>query len=1120
MTTGTLPSTIASSTGTSSFGSTTLTTSTGGTTLGSGVVLTNNAGITVIDADGIAGSGSIVNSAGAVFDVEASIAIAAFDNASGATLTVSAGTGGISGGGTTVAFNTALTNEGTLDVTAGITELGSGGSSSGSIIVAPGATLEFGVYSTGGLGGGGATQESYAISGTYQSSGTTAIGQGATVTFSGGSVNVGTGTWEVGTVGFSGGSTAVLDLSGATVTGAFNDLSMPGTLILGAHSVTIDGFELSGTLSDSATVTLTGAPGQAQLGGTLTGGHGTVVLSSGHSYTMSGGLTLDDSETLENAGTLVVSAAGITGATGAVVNDASGTLTFAGSSAITVAGLTNAGLLDVQSGTVAVAAAITDTAGGTIAVSSGATLDLSSATFASPLYDLDVAGTLNLGGNAVIVGAFDLTGTLSDTATVTLFGSSGSADLGGTLSGGGGTVALASGEIFSIASSLTLNGGKTLDNFGTLLVSAASIGSDTNAGDTIKNEANAAMHFDGGSTAVKVASFDNAGIVVLSGGTSVTLNAPVTNTGTIDVAPDAILALQQAVSGFGTLEIDSGSVLRLSAGASAGTVVTFTGSGGALYLGAPASFAAAISGFAQGDTIDLAGIAATTATYSGGYLTVADNGTQVASLALEGDFSSSEFTVSPDGAGGSDIAVTHANGPTNDGEYIGAIAFAQSFTDGGTTFEVMLEARIEITYDTPMSSQGPIGTVSWTTEAVATVLSGSGAGSSGSASGGLSQTSLPPAFVRDYIPNSNGIIMTTGGGSSGTSITADQVTLSFTTGSATPGVLTGMISEQPFASDTGNLTTATTTINLVHFTAPYDFSGDGDADILLRNSSTGQVSLWEMNGDLNSGGGPVTTTLGTQWNVAGIGDFNADGMNDILWQNTSTGQLGLWEMNGNSDIGGGPIAAPPAPWTIAAIGDFNEDGMADILWRNTATGAASIWEMDGNTNIGGGPISAPPPSWQVVGVGDFYGDTHTDILWQNSDTGQLSIWEMNGTSNIGGGPVAAPGAPWKIVGLGDFNGDGTTDILWQNSDTGQLGLWEMNGTTVIGGGPIAAPGAPWQVAGVGDYNGDGKADILWQNTSTGQLSIWEMNGTTNIGGGAVSTLPTTWQAVQNPTLAA
>src|SRR5437773_2574421 len=55
-----------------------------------------------------------------------------------------------------------------------------------------------------------------------------------------------------------------------------------------------------------------------------------------------------------------------------------------------------------------------------------------------------------------------------------------------------------------------------------------------------------------------------------------------------------------------------------------------------------------------------------------------------------------------------------------------------------------------------------------------------------------------------------------------------------------------------------------------------DFNGDGKADILWQNSSTGQRVIWLMDGTalqsvVNLG------TVATSWSIAGSSDFNGDG---------------------------------------------------------------------------------------------------------------------------------------------------------------------------------------------------------------------------------------------------
>jgi ELWxxDGT repeat protein len=284
------------------------------------------------------------------------------------------------------------------------------------------------------------------------------------------------------------------------------------------------------------------------------------------------------------------------------------------------------------------------------------------------------------------------------------------------------------------------------------------------------------------------------------------------------------------------------------------------------------------------------------------------------------------------------------------------------------------------------------------------------------------------------------------------------------------------------------------------------------SNILWQNTS-GQASLWEMDGNTLVGGGPVSPSPGPSWRAVGTGQFNVnDTHSDILWQNTATGQASVWEMSGSSLIGGGAVSPNPGlAWDAVGTGDFNGDGLSDILWQNTNTGQASIWEMNGNNRVSGGPVTPNPGTdWKAVGTGDFNKDGKSDILWQNTNTGQISIWEMNGNNLIGGGPVTPnPGTAWQAVGTGDFNHDGFSDILLQNKNTGAVSVWDMNENNLIGGGPVANPGTSWHAIGTGA----GGSDILLQNVS-GQTSIWEMSANTIAGGGPVTPIPgPSWRAV-------
>ena len=54
-----------------------------------------------------------------------------------------------------------------------------------------------------------------------------------------------------------------------------------------------------------------------------------------------------------------------------------------------------------------------------------------------------------------------------------------------------------------------------------------------------------------------------------------------------------------------------------------------------------------------------------------------------------------------------------------------------------------------------------------------------------------------------------------------------------------------------------------------------------------------QRTIWLLKNGVFSSSYSLST-VNTQWHIAGVGDFNGDGNADLVWENTSTGQRNIW----------------------------------------------------------------------------------------------------------------------------------------------------------------------------------------------------------------------------------
>jgi len=76
----------------------------------------------------------------------------------------------------------------------------------------------------------------------------------------------------------------------------------------------------------------------------------------------------------------------------------------------------------------------------------------------------------------------------------------------------------------------------------------------------------------------------------------------------------------------------------------------------------------------------------------------------------------------------------------------------------------------------------------------------------------------------------------------------------------------------------------------------------------------------------------------TDCTIAVVDNFSGDQKADILWRNSASGELYVWLMNGTKVAERGSLYTVPIDWQIVAVGDVYGEGMADVVWRNATTG--------------------------------------------------------------------------------------------------------------------------------------------------------------------------------------
>jgi hypothetical protein len=462
-------------------------------------------------------------------------------------------------------------------------------------------------------------------------------------------------TFEEGSTGTS--ATGVLEVLGGRSYTTTNALNNSGLLQLGGGTFT------SGAMSQTAGSTLTGfgvvASAITDAGATKSSGGALAFTGKGDSFSAAlTGTEVDfagGTDLLQSGSTLAATAVGLSG--GAVVTLAT-SQSYAGklmqgagtTLALGVDTLTLTASASTLAGSVTGTAGTLAFTGGSQTINTGAALNMANWSISGGT--TSVNDTLTFKGDFTMGAGATMTLGSGDRLTLT-----GPAALSGLLHGAS-TLKTSTATV----SGLTIGGTAVLSDAGTMTQSGAvTVGDKSTMAATLLVDVGATYTIEGGAIAHGAAAtstiVDNGTLIDDAAGTSV-VAVRISDTGSL-VAAVGTLDTQKALLGTGSITIDGGATMEADLTAASTLAVSFNGGSAVLALKDPSKFAAAISGFAPTDTIDLLGKAATSAVLGAGDTLVIKNGAKaVATLQLAGTYTGDTFSVASDGAGGTDITVS------------------------------------------------------------------------------------------------------------------------------------------------------------------------------------------------------------------------------------------------------------------------------------------------------------------------------------------------------------------------------------------------------------------------------------------------------------------------------
>jgi len=175
------------------------------------------------------------------------------------------------------------------------------------------------------------------------------------------------------------------------------------------------------------------------------------------------------------------------------------------------------------------------------------------------------------------------------------------------------------------------------------------------------------------------------------------------------------------------------------------------------------------------------------------------------------------------------------------------------------------------------------------------------------------------------------------------------------------------------------------------------------------------------------------------WQQAAFGNFSSRGTSDMILRNTNTGGLEVYDIDSNQITGAAFMGTVGLDWQIVGSGNFSSNpGESDLMMRNTKTGAFEVYDIANNQITAAFSLGAVGLDWQVAGFAPISGAGASDMVLRNTKTGAFEVYDISNNTITTAASLGSVGLDWQLGGFAADAPGASSAAMGGSSEVGQL----------------------------------------------------------------------------------